>query len=501
MRTQAIALLVLLLAGCSSAPVAKPSAGAAPALASLDHLPAVMGAAQELRPDAAFGAVLPAFAQRDVGHLAGEPTLAISRTGAVLYPAISFDTPGGALPQTHLYLTKSNGTSWTDVTPCLVRPEVPTGPAAGSACAGKISPYGVDPMVYGDPTTGRLFNIDLQEEASYLSYTDDDGATWNAVPLAGGNYQKGHDHQTLWAGPPVGEVRPSGYPNLLYYCVNTGDISCARSADGGATWTATAQPHDSCQAGLHGHGVSSPTGAIFFPQTNYCDAPILHISADAGATWTETVVNHTVGVNKVDFSDGSVAVDQAGAVYYFWLDANALPRLAVSHDQGRSFGPAYNVTVPGLRTAGFPTLVAGSQGRIAFLYYATTYRSSQDPDKHAQEFRDDYTKANPDWNAYIGMSLDADGDHPTFATALANDPKDPIAKGACLDRCYGVYDFLDIDIDPVTGHVRAALVDVCHDACAKPGGKPPTVYPDGFGAIAAQTAGPSLLDQPIAKRT
>jgi hypothetical protein len=491
-------LAALLVAGClggTTKDSASPSPQPQQPLATAGSA-TVLGAHQESLPASAFAGELPRFEQRMVaGRPAGEPTLAISRDGTLLYPAIAFDTPGQTLPRTKLFATKDSGTTWTDVTPCVTEVTVPApAPAGGSLCAGRVSPYSFDPMVYGDRDTGRLFNLDLQAAGgSWISWSDDGGATWQAVPVGGGNPQESHDHQTLFGGPGVGEARPTGYPNVLYYCVNTGGVSCGRSLDGGTTWGNVGSPAiGSCRGGLHGHGVVARSGVAYLPQSSYCDHPLLHISRDGGATWTESTVNGTLGGDDINETDPSVAVDESGNVYYFWLDGKALPRLAVSRDGGATFGPAWNVTVPGLRTANYPTIVAGDQGRVAFLYYATTYHSPKDPGKDAPGFAKDYRDANPDWNAYVGLSLNADGDAPVFATTLANDPADPLAKGACLFRCYGVYDFLDIDIHPRTGQVYVALVDVCTGACAQPGGKPPTAYPAGLGAIGVQVAGARL---------
>ena len=79
----------------------------------------------------------------------------------------------------------------------------------------------------------------------------------------------------------------------------------------------------------------------------------------------------------------------------------------------------------------------------------------------------------------------------------------PMKRGACAGRCHGevggMYDFLDIDIDPLTGTVWAALVDVCTDACDEPGANARTRQ-QSYGLVAHQIGGDTLLTEEIPER-
>src|ERR1041385_4042164 len=132
------------LAGCSGSH--KSSAEHAVAGSDCSQVPGVMDAWQHCLAPSAFPGPLPSFEQHYVADRpSGEPTLAISRDGTVLYPSTDFDAPAG-LPRVKLYASKT-GDDWKDVTPCLQDVSVPAPTVGGGVCAGKISPITLDPMV------------------------------------------------------------------------------------------------------------------------------------------------------------------------------------------------------------------------------------------------------------------------------------------------------------------------------------------------------------------
>ena len=90
------------------------------------------------------------------------------------------------------------------------------------------------------------------------------------------------------------------------------------------------------------------------------------------------------------------------------------------------------------------------------------------------------------------------------ATVLANAVDSPLKRGGCTGRCFGdeggMYDFLDIDIDPRTGQLWAALVDVCSGDCDGPGKTKADVYEKAVGVVARMGSGTPLLTEPIPAR-
>lgn len=436
---------------------------------------------------------LPVFGQRYMGDYgAGEPTVAIDRDGVAIYPSIEFDLPpiDGAptrLPTSAILRTRDNGTSWKETTP-TIGGVVPAAPAS------------LDPYVYADPVTGRLFNIDLNlANGGFLSWSDDGAETWTSNPLCCG--VPVDDHQTLFSGPATTLQSSPLYPGrVLYFCINqVASATCTKSLDGGLTWILPAtvfqgvdvpnesndcvpsDPSDPAPVlncvcgGLHGHGhASEATGTVFLPK-GHCGRAELGRSTDNGVTWETVVVDQTVGF---DGHEAIVSTDRAGTVYYFFLDGQYLPRLSISHDDGQTWSEPRNVTAPGVTRAKFPSIVAGETGHIAFLYLGTTSPKGQGLYEEDNEtFADNAT-----WNAYVGFSLDADQDDPVFATVTAHPDADPLHRGGCAGRCQveggGMYDFLDIEVHPVTGQVWVALVDNCNDhgpgegkaSCSAPGG-------------------------------
>jgi hypothetical protein len=123
-----------------------------------------------------------------------------------------------------------------------------------------VKPYGLtwnptDHGDYADPVTGRLFFADYgpipqapalgpeQEGPAHLMWSPDDGSTWHHSAIDTVFLPENPRFTSALA--PAGGARPTGYPNVVYFCANSNvgftspviaSRSCFASLDGGTTW-------------------------------------------------------------------------------------------------------------------------------------------------------------------------------------------------------------------------------------------------------------------------
>lgn len=370
-----------------------------------------------------------------------EPTVGRTHSGAVFYNP----KPTAGINTQHVMRSTDEGKTWEDVSPG-VPPNV------------IVPPTDLDPYIYTDRDTGRLYTIQLYVGCSYLSYSDDDGETWIQNPLACG--VPVNDHQTFYTGPTT-TLPTVGYDNAAYYCWNAIAYSgCSRSLNGGLTFEPTALPFPpgGC-AGLTGHVTVGPDGTVYLPKGDCSGGPQVAVSTDDGLSWSRVQVAPGFQSNE---HESHVAVDKAGNAYFLWESGN-LPYIAVSEDKGQTWSQPIMVGAPGVTDIWGPSIAAGDDGKISIFYTGATsdccYSGRQGGEKM--------------WNAYATISLDAHEADPTFFSTTFNDPIDPLRRGTCgPGRCGGrptsFGDFLEVYVDH-TGKTWAAIVDTCVSSCANLG--------------------------------
>ncbi len=359
------------------------------------------------------------------GYDTFEPTIGITSSGAIF-----FTSWNGAGDGTHIIRSLDQGQTWEDVGPFLGGGDDGPGQTANSN----------DPYIYVDKFTDKLVKFDMHAlTVVNVEYSTNDGQTWS-TPFPTHGYAVPQDHQSIASMPHSNAI--SG--EVVYvYCINTGSPAagpqCSRSIDGGHTWDAQriGYPLGTTQcSGLHGHVAGGVYGAVYRGNPS-CDGPAVYRSLDGGSIWTE----HTI-TTEVGMQDGwhahevAAAVDDEGNVHATWIGNDLFPWYAYSRDQGGTWSDPMMVAAPGVKETGFPTIFAGSEGRVVVGYIG--------------EVNDIETNAsNSGWSGYMAIMTDAFAEHPLITSVAVNHPDDPldITSDCGNVRCGGFGDFIDVEID------------------------------------------------------
>lgn len=406
----------------------------------------------------------------DVGHEASEPTLGVTSKGNVFITATSVDSPLNRIENDpSVRASFDRGESFVDRTPNVegVRTQL----------------LSLDPFLYVDPTTDRVFNVDLGLYCSFLSYSDDEGESWTVNPYACGD--PFNDHQSVVAGRPV-MTETRGYPNIVYYCYSEGathtpeslfrNTLCTRSLDGGLTFEPDAtiaypdfDPETGEKCGsLSGHAATGPNGWLYVPRL-YCKRPYVAISKDDGRTFERIRVSDDVmpyllgdGESGGDIDhEAAIALDDAGNAYYAYIGPGWVPRLAISRDGGLTWDEPIVIGPPELAQANLPSIAVGEPGQVAVSFYGTANRCCYlvDPEDPGRR-----NNSEAYWSTYIVTTRNALSEQPAFFAATAQRRTDPSVKQECIERrfhqCGLALDFLDVVIDD-TGEVWSGSVDTC----------------------------------------
>ena len=395
-------------------------------------------------PASSFAGELPDARLFHTGYGGWEPTLGMTKDGTLFLDARNHNADPG------IVRSRDGGLTWTGLNPD----------------AHKVS---LDPFLWVDTSTGSIFDSDIDPTVTCppLSRSDDQGQTWTTSVSCGQA-----DHQSVFGGPPpAGGAKPTGYPNVVYYCAISGGAlagsstitGCSKSLDGAKTFANTGDPafgprltgdpnQPNCDGGA-GHGIVAPNGVVYVPRI-WCGPPYVAISRDEGATWTQVqIADKPLGGAAADGwpHESGIAADRAGNLYYAYVAADRHPYLAISRDEGRHWSRPIDVMPPGVdhMTEFTASIDAADPGKVAIVFMGTN-----DPKSAGAKTR---------WNAYVVTSADALAADPVFLAASMNDP----ATNAlwigddCGDlRCGNIGDFLDVVIGS-DGTAWTALVDSC----------------------------------------
>ena len=371
-----------------------------------------------------------------VAQSAGEPTLDVTKTNQIVYQA--------SLETYKVSFNDAAATStWTDVSSLYT------------------SMVTLDPILTGDPETGRIFVSQLLTATSLMAYSDNEGQSW--TPTQGAGIASGIDHQTVGAGPypktGLGSTlaRPTlNYPNAVYYCSQTlVDGFCSRSDNGGLSFGPSIPTFKlGCSGGLHGHVKVAPDGTVYLPHKNCGGKPGFAVSSDAGLTWTvRSVPTGTAGGS----ADPSIGIGKDGTAYLSWVDGNGRPKVASTKDKGVSWTAAFDLGGPvGVQNAVFPAAVAGDGDRAAVAFHGTTTGGN-------------FQGLNVPglWHLYVATTYDG-GATWTVSNVTPGDPTQG-AGGICTGGTTcgsnrNLLDFMDLVVDH-SGRIHVGYADGCIGAC------------------------------------
>ena len=296
-------------------------------------------------------------------------------------------------------------------------------------------PNSNDPYVYVDPWTGRIMKFDMHALLGMtVEWSDNDGDSWSPITVAT-DIRSVQDHQTIAST----NASTALHPTTWMFCINGNAPHplCSASFDGGNTWTpeSSGAPISCGSGGLTAHLVGSVDGNFYRGNTGCSgEGYSVYRTTNAGLTWTEHELptSESGTADTWNAEEAQVEVDSEGNVHAMWMGIDNMPYWSYSRDQGETWSNATMIAPPiNLSGTGFPVVVAGDAGTVAFGYVGET------------EGEDEV------WNAYLTYATDAFNETPLLTTVQLNADDDPIdtVTDCGYNRCGGLGDFLDIRVD------------------------------------------------------
>ncbi|HUR70217.1 MAG TPA: sialidase family protein [Candidatus Thermoplasmatota archaeon] len=451
-RSLAIAVLVcsLLAAGCVQAPDVQ--------TAAVDD--AAVGAMHKLVSFTRAGVVPTAadFAGLHVeiaptGLSTGEPSLGVTSDGAI------YVTHGdGAIAR-----STDHGATWED----LSMKDVIRAPKTS-----------LDPWVWVDPVSDRVYNAPLYVACTWASWSDDGGDSWDFNPIAGCGIPA-HDHQKLTSFG--GEV--------VYYSYNSfrGEGTwVTASKDGGRTFPPgmSVHPDDKCHSGIASPVIAAPDGTAYSGHPT-CDGVSVAVTKDSGSSWSKPVVITDVGAAQALAHMVDVATDEADHAYVTWTGADGAAYIVSTTDAGETWSAPKRVSPPTLGSTVYNVITAGADGKVVVGFLGTEDDATKWDTIDAQNAADTTV-----WNVYLSYVDMATSDDPVVTTIQVNPADDPVQIG-CIwqsggsNPCRNLGDF--IDLVQRDGRPYLVYADGC-DACSKN-----TESRGSEVTVAFVEVGPSLL--------
>lgn len=367
----------------------------------------------------------------------------------------------------------------------------------------------LDPIMYTDPETGRVGVSQLLANPALVNSvtnffdstpTPTGPQTTTCQPSQGGGEAAGPDHQSLGGGVypkvlPTGAGPTTAYKHPFYYCSQTlvAGALCARSDNGGTTFTNGTPPYTTQCGGLHGHVRVGADGTVYLPNKSCGSTQGVAVSTDAGQTWT---VKPVTGTTVSDGSDPAVAADRAGTVYFASIGSDGKPQVSVSGTRGSTWKAPINIGDSlHIAKSVYPEVIAGDAGRATVAFVGSTTPGDRNLPGYGVS-ADGKTYTGGTFDLYLSTTVDGGASWHTQDIT----PHDPVQRGQICTNgttCTAgrnLLDFNDITVDR-SGHAVVAYSDGCTAACVTS-----TTVTDNkqtsAGVIARQISGPLLFVHP-----
>jgi hypothetical protein len=181
------------------------------------------------------------------------------------------------------------------------------------------------------------------------------------------------------------------------------------------------------------------------------------VSTDGGKTFADYQVYNGPSTASYNHNFTNVSVDKAGNVYAVYSD-NHNVYMSYSTNHGVTWHGPYRVNKSPADTAIFPWSTAGSSGRLAIVYYGTSYYSStQPPDSYP---------ASAQWHVYYAENDSVLTNHAAFTQSQASPVNHTGAVCEGGVSCTGnrdLYDDFGVAVSPVTNAVSIVYSDDQYD--------------------------------------
>jgi hypothetical protein len=338
-----------------------------------------------------------------VGRTSESASVGTGKTGSLFFAPLNTNT--SAPPQNTLMgpenvvRSRDGGRTWKTL-------------SSGGPTTGGFVP----PWMHVDPQTSRIwFSTTLPTLCgARISWSDDDGDTWQTNPAVGCPAQGAN--KVLEGPAPEGSAKPTGYRHVVYFCANGQDtvnssVSCYRSLDGGQSFTAVSSPDparpDGCDEQHPARaGIVAPNGVLYFP-TSVCGELGVAISRDEGVTWKQ---RHIAKTTVEDTYIATDAADAAGNIYIAYIGAHHLPALTISRDQGATWTAPITVRAPRVKEVRRVAVTAARRGHLALAYQGSTNGKT--------------------FQGYVTTTANALARKPLYWSAPLNDPARPLVRAA-----------------------------------------------------------------------